>query len=165
MGHRSNVVKGKRSIEVQRSPRLRREAILHGLDNLRRDNLEADTSSYHCNVVRRVPLDSVDSPLAIGFYCRDKAFLGMTFFFFFFFFVGLADDFDDFCNRASKLADESKGAPLFTVSHTCNPPRAADHYDMLSDTSRNQHDESFDIVHGNNAEGGTQEDNCDWQLL
>ncbi|CAL5363156.1 unnamed protein product [Camellia sinensis] len=99
------------------------------------------------HVVRHVPLDSVDSSLAIGFYCRDK------------------DDFDDFCNRASKLADESKGAPLFTVTHTRNPARAADHYDMLSDTNRNQRDESFDIVHGNNAEGGTQEDNCDWQLL
>ncbi|GMP21933.1 hypothetical protein CsSME_00000142 [Camellia sinensis var. sinensis] len=115
--------------------------------DIRRDNLEADTSSYHCNVVRHVPLDSVDSSLAIGFYCRDK------------------DDFDDFCNRASKLADESKGAPLFTVTHTRNPARAADHYDMLSDTNRNQRDESFDIVHGNNAEGGTQEDDCDWQLL
>ncbi|GMP21923.1 hypothetical protein CsSME_00000136 [Camellia sinensis var. sinensis] len=115
--------------------------------DIRKDNLEADTSSYHCNVVRHVPLDSVDSSLAIGFYCRDK------------------DDFDDFCNRASKLADGSKGAPLFTVTHTRNPPRAADHYDMLSDTSRNQQDESFDIVHGNNAEGGTQEDDCDWQLL
>ncbi|KAI7983362.1 Glutathione gamma-glutamylcysteinyltransferase 3 [Camellia lanceoleosa] len=41
-----------------------------------------------------VPLDSVDSSLAVGFYCRDK------------------DDFDDFCNRASKLADESKGVPF-----------------------------------------------------
>ncbi|THG10256.1 hypothetical protein TEA_003658 [Camellia sinensis var. sinensis] len=44
-------------------------------------------------------------------------------------------------------------------------PRAANHYDMLSDTSRNQQDESFDIVHGNNSEGGIQEDDCDWQLL
>ncbi|KAF5959245.1 hypothetical protein HYC85_000454 [Camellia sinensis] len=112
--------------------------------DIRRDNLQADTSSYHCNVVRHVPLDSIDSSLAIGFYCRDK---------------------DDFCNRASKLADESKGAPLFTVTHTRNPPRAAEHYDMLTDTGRNQQDESFDIVHDNNAEGGTQEDDCDWQLI
>ncbi|KAF5959242.1 hypothetical protein HYC85_000451 [Camellia sinensis] len=97
-----------------------------------------------CTVVQHIPLDSIDSSLAIGFYCRDK------------------DDFDDFCNHASKLVDESKGAPLFTVTHTRNPPRAAEHYDMLSDTSRNQQDESFDIVHSNNAEGGTQEDDCDW---
>ncbi|KAL7252506.1 hypothetical protein ACSBR1_007134 [Camellia fascicularis] len=71
----------------------------------------------------------------------------------------------DFCNRASKLADESKGAPLFTVTHTRNPPRAAEHYDMLSETGQNQQDDSFDIVHNNNAEGRTQEDDCDWQLL
>ncbi|KAI8003278.1 Cysteine protease ATG4 [Camellia lanceoleosa] len=112
--------------------------------DIRRDNLEANTSSYHCNVVRHVPLDSIDSSLAIGFYCRDK---------------------DDFCYRASKLADESKGAPLFTVTHTRNPPRTAEHYDMLSDTGQNQLDKSFDIVHDNNAGGGTQEDDCDWQLL
>ncbi|KAJ0258496.1 Cysteine protease ATG4b [Hirschfeldia incana] len=59
-----------------------------------------DTSSYHCNVLRYVPLESLDPSLALGFYCRDKA------------------DFDDLCLRASKLAEESKGAPLFTVTKT-----------------------------------------------
>lgn len=28
------------------------------------------------------------------------------------------DDFDDFCLRALKLAEESNGAPLFTVTQT-----------------------------------------------
>ncbi|XP_052195929.1 cysteine protease ATG4-like isoform X3 [Diospyros lotus] len=40
--------------------------------DIREDNLEGDTSSYHCNVVRHIPLDSIDPSLAIGFYCRDK---------------------------------------------------------------------------------------------
>ncbi|KAI3989213.1 hypothetical protein MKX01_033249 [Papaver californicum] len=61
---------------------------------LRKENLEADTTSYHCSVVRNLPLDMIDPSLAIGFYCRDK------------------DDFNDFCARASKLAEDSSGAPL-----------------------------------------------------
>ncbi|KAI8020853.1 Cysteine protease ATG4 [Camellia lanceoleosa] len=116
--------------------------------DIRRDNLEANTSSYHCDlqvsfdVVQHVPLESVDSSLAIGFYCRDKGlklFLTMTFFFFFFF----------------SLMNQR-------VLHS---PKAANHYDMLSDTSQNHQDGSFDIVQGNNAKGRTQEDDYDWQLL
>ncbi|VVB03319.1 unnamed protein product [Arabis nemorensis] len=61
---------------------------------------DVDTSSYHCNVLRYVPLESLDPSLALGFYCRDK------------------DDFDDFCHRALKLTEESNGAPLFTVTQT-----------------------------------------------
>ncbi|EOA27053.1 hypothetical protein CARUB_v10023148mg [Capsella rubella] len=61
---------------------------------------DVDTSSYHCKVLRYVPLESLDPSLALGFYCRDK------------------DDFDDFCLRAAKLAEESKGAPLFTLTQT-----------------------------------------------
>ncbi|GFS40095.1 peptidase family C54 protein [Actinidia rufa] len=112
--------------------------------NIRRDDLEADTSSYHCNILRHVPLDSIDPSLALGFYCRDK------------------DDFDDFCDRASKLADQSKGAPLFTVTQIRNMPKtAASHYDRESDSAQIQQDWSFDAE--NNAEDCTQED--DWQLL
>jgi cysteine protease ATG4 len=33
---------------------------------------DVDTSSYHCNVLRYVPLESLDPSLALGFYCRDK---------------------------------------------------------------------------------------------
>ncbi|KAG2258575.1 hypothetical protein Bca4012_021754 [Brassica carinata] len=61
---------------------------------------DVDTSSYHCNTVRYVPLDSLDPSLALGFYCRNK------------------DDFDDFCIRATKLAGDSNGAPLFTVTQS-----------------------------------------------
>uniref|UniRef100_A0A5B7AYH3 Cysteine protease n=1 Tax=Davidia involucrata TaxID=16924 RepID=A0A5B7AYH3_DAVIN len=112
--------------------------------DIRRDNLEADTSSYHCNVVRHISLDLLDPSLAIGFYCRDK------------------DDFDDFCDRASKLAVESNGAPLFTVTRTRNSPKPASHHQMLHHSGGVDED-SFDEVPTGNAEGCTQED--DWQLL
>ncbi|CAN1857716.1 Cysteine protease ATG4 [Linum perenne] len=68
--------------------------------SITRDDLQADTSSYHSNVIRHIPLESIDPSLAIGFYCRDK------------------DDFDEFCSLASKLAEESNGAPLFTVAQS-----------------------------------------------
>ncbi|KAG5532109.1 hypothetical protein RHGRI_026654 [Rhododendron griersonianum] len=109
------------------------------------DNLETDTSSYHTNILRRVPLDSIDPSLAIGFYCKDK------------------DDFDDFCNRASKLADLSKGAPLFTVTQARNISKASGNYEMSSDGGRIQQDGCSDVMPGNDAEDCTQED--DWQLL
>lgn len=102
--------------------------------NLSRDNLEADTSSYHCDTIRHIPLDSIDSSLAIGFYCRDK------------------DDFDDFCLRASKLAEESSGAPLFTVTQTHKLSRQVSHAD---DT---QEDDPFTMPEGDG-------DGDDWQLL
>jgi cysteine protease ATG4 len=64
------------------------------------DGVKVDTSSYHCSVVRRMALDAIDPSLALGFYCRDKA------------------EFEDLCNRASELAKESNGAPMFTVAQT-----------------------------------------------
>uniref|UniRef100_A0A1J3J860 Cysteine protease n=1 Tax=Noccaea caerulescens TaxID=107243 RepID=A0A1J3J860_NOCCA len=88
---------------------------------------DVDTSSYHCNVLRYIPLESLDPSLAIGFYCRDK------------------DDFDDFCLRASKLAEESNGAPLFTVTQT---------HSLISHSS-------CEFVE--NTEDDERED--DWQLL
>ncbi|GLT66067.1 hypothetical protein SLA2020_384600 [Shorea laevis] len=100
--------------------------------NLSRDDLEADTSSYHCDTIRYIPLGSIDPSLAIGFYCRDK------------------DDFDNFCLRASKLASESNGAPLFTVSQ-----KQVSHSDGLADTVGVQEDDSFDVM----------PDGDDWQLL
>ncbi|KVI05429.1 Peptidase C54 [Cynara cardunculus var. scolymus] len=138
--------------------------------NISKDNLEADSSSYHCNVIRQIPLESIDPSLAIGFYCRDKgtnAFSllryaseksrklilfwlsksdenGMQF-------VCSPEDFDDFCSRASELAAESNGAPLFTVTETRHS----------SGSSRSQEGNSFDAS-GENAEGSAQDD---WQLL
>ncbi|RLM64995.1 cysteine protease ATG4B-like [Panicum miliaceum] len=73
--------------------------------NIAPDNLEADTSSYHCSVVRDLALDQIDPSLAIGFYCRDK------------------DDFDDFCSRASELVEKANGAPLFTVVQSIQPSK------------------------------------------
>ncbi|KAI3696291.1 hypothetical protein L1987_79303 [Smallanthus sonchifolius] len=99
--------------------------------NISKDNLEADTSSYHCNVVRQIPLESIDPSLAIGFYCRDK------------------DDFDDFCSRASELAAELNGAPLFTVTQSRYSPK-----------SSRSHEADLDAA--DDAEGSTQDD---WQLL
>jgi len=65
-----------------------------------KENQDVDTSSYHCNNLRYVPLESLDPSLALGFHCRDK------------------DDFDDFCTQATKLAGDSNGAPLFTVTQS-----------------------------------------------
>ncbi|CAG7866018.1 unnamed protein product [Brassica rapa] len=73
----------------------------HGVQQVvtvNKETQDVDTSSYHCNTVHYVPLESLDPSLALGFYCRDK------------------DDFDDFCIRATKLAGDSNGAPLFTVT-------------------------------------------------
>ncbi|ERN17081.1 hypothetical protein AMTR_s00044p00081180 [Amborella trichopoda] len=47
-----------------------------------------------------MPFDTIDPPLAIGFYCRDN------------------DDFKDFCTRAAEIASNSNGAPLFTVTNS-----------------------------------------------
>lgn len=113
--------------------------------DISRDNMEVDTSSYHCNVIRHIPLDSIDSSLAIGFYCRDK------------------DDFDDFCSRASKLAENSNGAPLFTVVETRKLPKPANNNNMMDDSDTLREDESYDVVPMSEPEGHGNED--DWQLL
>ncbi|KAJ6377617.1 hypothetical protein OIU78_027948 [Salix suchowensis] len=105
--------------------------------NFSRDDVEANTSSYHCDVVRHIPLELIDSSLAIGFYCRDK------------------DDFDDFCSMASKLADESNGAPLFTVANS--------YISSKRDNSEVRDDDSLGVMTMNDAEGCSNED--DWQLL
>ncbi|XP_068329411.1 cysteine protease ATG4-like isoform X1 [Pyrus communis] len=112
--------------------------------NIRRDDLEADTLSYHCNVIRHIPLELIDPSLAIGFYCRDR------------------DDLNDFCFRASKLADESNGAPLFTVTQTHSFPRPVNHSDALGDGAV-ENDDSFSVLPMSDADGSAQED--DWQLL
>ncbi|XP_048335407.2 cysteine protease ATG4 [Ziziphus jujuba] len=113
--------------------------------DINRDDLEADTTSYHCNVIPHMPLDLIDPSLAIGFYCRDK------------------DDFDDFCFRASKLAEESKGAPLFTVSQIQNSPKPVSHNNVLCNSSGFREDDLFDVLAMNDEEGNAHEDG--WQLL
>ncbi|KAL5987496.1 hypothetical protein ACLOJK_035244 [Asimina triloba] len=108
-----------------------------------RDNTEADTSSYHCNVVRQMPLDMIDPSLAIGFYCRDKA------------------DFEDFCARASELASQSNGAPLFTVVQSRSAPRPI-HSDAREEGLDAGHD-PFDVEKSHGSGSDPQEE--DWQIL
>ncbi|CAK9231407.1 unnamed protein product [Sphagnum troendelagicum] len=72
------------------------------------DNLEVDTSSYHCSNVRRMPLDSIDPSLAFGFYCHNR------------------EEFYDLCARSSELAEQSNGAPMFTVAQNSAPTKPAD---------------------------------------
>ncbi|KAL6555876.1 hypothetical protein OROHE_007150 [Orobanche hederae] len=110
--------------------------------DIRRDNVDLDTSSYHCNVVKHIPLDSIDSSLAIGFYCRDKS------------------DFDAFCLRTSELVDQSNGAPLFTIAETRSCPKTAStaFRDSVSDTQDYDH-----LLTTGEPEVCAQED--DWQLL
>ncbi|KAL1321407.1 cysteine protease ATG4 isoform X2 [Arachis hypogaea] len=111
--------------------------------NINGEYQETSTSSYHSNVIRHIPLDSIDPSLAIGFYCRDK------------------DDFDDFCSRASKLAEESNGAPLFTVAQSRGfLPQAASN-NALGGNTGFQDDDSVAMDVANKA--GNNED--DWQLL
>ncbi|QHO20692.1 Cysteine protease [Arachis hypogaea] len=111
--------------------------------NINGESQETSTSSYHSNVIRHIPLDSINPSLAIGSYCRDK------------------DDFDDFCSRASKLAEESNGALLITVAQS---------WRFLLQTASNnspggnlgfQDDDSVAMDVANEA--GNNED--DWQLL
>ncbi|MCI12465.1 cysteine protease ATG4-like [Trifolium medium] len=90
-----------------------------------------------------MPLDSIDPSLAIGFYCRDK------------------DDFDDFCSRASKLAEESNGAPLFTVAQSRSLPMQVTSNSVSSDNTRFEEEDSLGMNLVNDA--GTNED--DWQFL
>ncbi|RYQ79664.1 hypothetical protein Ahy_Scaffold2g107619 isoform B [Arachis hypogaea] len=111
--------------------------------NINGESQETSTSSYHSNVIRHIPLDSIDPSLAIGFYCRDK------------------DDFDDFCSRASKLAEVSNGAPLFTVAQSRGfLPQAASN-NVLGSNTGFQDDDSVVMDIANEA--GNNED--DWQLL
>ncbi|MCL7025148.1 hypothetical protein MKW94_018042 [Papaver nudicaule] len=113
---------------------------------LGRENLEADTTSYHCSVVRNLPLDMIDPSLAIGFYCRDK------------------DDFDDFCARASKLAEESGGAPLFTITESRSLPREVQNRDVSVEHGLQREDgDNLEMEIMSDLEDHSQGD--EWQLL
>lgn len=133
------------------------------------------------SVIRHIPLDSIDPSLAIGFFCRDKGLLvilillvynsaclrfGLYYLLmmrFPFYHLLLADDFEDFCFRSSKLADESNGAPLFTVAQTSSSFNPISHGDVLADTGDVGGDDSFGIPSMGDMDGSTHED--DWQLL
>nr|Q2XPP4.2 RecName: Full=Cysteine protease ATG4B; AltName: Full=Autophagy-related protein 4 homolog B; Short=OsAtg4; Short=Protein autophagy 4 [Oryza sativa Indica Group] len=105
------------------------------------DNIEADTSSYHCSTVRDLALDLIDPSLAIGFYCRDK------------------DDFDDFCSRATELVDKANGAPLFTVVQSVQPSKQMYNQDDVLGISGDGNINVEDL----DASGETGEE--EWQIL
>lgn len=111
--------------------------------DIRTDNLEIDTTSYHSTILRQFPLDSIDPSLAIGFYCRDKS------------------DFDDFCIRASKLAEQSSGAPLFTVTETRKSPVSLP--DNINKNAGFPEPGSRNTFAEGESEGCSHED--EWQLL
>lgn len=75
----------------------------------------------------------------------------------------LPDDFDDFCFRASKLADESNGAPLFTVAQSRSFSRQVAGNDASGDSGRFHNDDAIGVEPVNDAVGSAHED--DWQLL
>lgn len=77
-------------------------------------------------------------------------------------FLNYAGDFDDFCVRASKLADDSNGAPLFTVTEKHSSLKHVNYGDDFSDARGAQKDESFGVLAGD-SEGSANED--EWQLL
>ncbi|XP_015692368.1 cysteine protease ATG4B [Oryza brachyantha] len=108
------------------------------------DNLEADTSSYHCSTMRDLALDLIDPSLAIGFYCRDK------------------DDFDDFCSRASELVDKANGAPLFTVVQSVQPSKQMYNQDDVLGSSGDGMVDNINVGDLDGS-GGTGEE--EWQIL
>ncbi|XP_039016931.1 cysteine protease ATG4-like isoform X2 [Hibiscus syriacus] len=110
--------------------------------NLIPDNMEVDTSSYHCEV-------------GPGYLSTMKRGCSM--------FVILADDFDDFCSRASKLAEESNGAPLFTVGQTNSAFRRFHHGDTMADAGEVRADDSIGGVGTGDMDENCNED--DWQIL
>ncbi|RWW00765.1 hypothetical protein GW17_00036245 [Ensete ventricosum] len=62
------------------------------------------------------------------------------------------DDFEDFCSRASKLADKSNGAPLFTVAQNRQPAKLVPYDDLLAvddsftDTDDPAHEDEWQIL-------------------
>ncbi|XP_010527566.1 PREDICTED: cysteine protease ATG4a-like [Tarenaya hassleriana] len=84
---------------------------------------DVDTSSYHCNLLRYLPLESLDPSLALGFYCQDKGSILLKQCRFLVLSSNLpsTDDLDNLCLGASELAMGSNGAPLLTVIQTRDP--------------------------------------------
>ncbi|BBM98574.1 cysteine protease ATG4 [Marchantia polymorpha subsp. ruderalis] len=107
------------------------------------DDVEADTHSYHCREVRRMPLDAIDPSLALGFYCKSR------------------EDFDDLCTRASELATQSQGAPMFTVAQGRSRKHSTDGFNLDKLSIDVQESSTKDHVNADTA--SSPED--DWQIL
>lgn len=71
----------------------------------------------------------------------------------------ISDDFENFCSRASDLAAQSNGAPLLTVSQSCNLMKLARH----CESSCYSDDDPFAALPTADVDNGTQED--EWQIL
>lgn len=73
-----------------------------------------------------------------------------------------ADDFDDFCSRASELAEQANGAPLFTVVQSVQPSKQMYNQDDGSGCSGYGVSDNID-AEDLNGSGETGED--EWQIL
>ncbi|XP_057862571.1 cysteine protease ATG4B [Cryptomeria japonica] len=109
------------------------------------DNMGVDTSSYHCSVVRKMALSGIDPSLAIGFYCRNK------------------DDFDDLHARATHLATQSNGAPLFTVTKSLNKSKEISACISEGVKSVSEIQDSVTLENENVTSPSSSED--DWEIV
>lgn len=75
----------------------------------------------------------------------------------------ISDDFENFCSRASDLAAQSNGAPLLTVSQSCNSMNLARHCETSCYSAGVHDDDPFAALPTADTDNGTQED--DWQIL
>ncbi|KAG0090875.1 Cysteine protease atg4 [Podila epicladia] len=57
-----------------------------------------DFATYHCEVVRKIDINSIDPSMLLAFYCRDRS------------------DFDSFCERVKEMnARPGMGSSIFTI--------------------------------------------------
>ncbi|KAG0025190.1 Cysteine protease atg4 [Podila clonocystis] len=57
-----------------------------------------DFATYHCEVVRKIDINSIDPSMLLAFYCRDRS------------------DFDSFCDRVKEMnARPGMGSSIFTI--------------------------------------------------
>ncbi|KAG0357475.1 Cysteine protease atg4 [Podila minutissima] len=57
-----------------------------------------DFATYHCEVVRKIDINSIDPSMLLAFYCRDRS------------------DFDSFCERVKEMnAHPGMGSSIFTI--------------------------------------------------
>uniref|UniRef100_A0A0C9RXV9 Cysteine protease n=1 Tax=Wollemia nobilis TaxID=56998 RepID=A0A0C9RXV9_9CONI len=109
------------------------------------DNMGVDTSSYHCSVVRDMPLSDFDPSLAIGFYCRNR------------------DDFDDLCARASELEAQSNGVPLITVMQSLN--KSKENNASISEGTESMSEIQDNLIVENENEMSPSSSEDDWQII
>lgn len=94
------------------------------------EDVDVDVSSYHCSVLKKMPLSAIDPSLALGFYCRDRG------------------DFEDLCKRATDLEKDSNGAPMFTVVKSSNKGAGsrAETDQLVALDELDEHEEDWQIL-------------------